>query len=706
MIKNLLMGITGNVKNENKKNNIIEEPEIFEKSNMIENSTAYAEFKEKQIKLSQLIWDTMSIIEQLNMNKDKAYLNELINKVNNDNFKIQVVGTFKNGKSTFINSFLGSDVLPAYATPCTAVINEVKYDKEKKALLYFKDPIPDKLASNIPENVLKHIKEYGKKDIPPIEIPEKNIEDYAVIPIGKELNEISYESPYEKIELFWPVEILKNGVEIIDSPGLNEHETRTRVTCEYLDKADAILFILAADKLCSADEMNFIKTYLKNNGHDDVFFVVNRFDTLRNERDKKRTVDYAKIQLIDYTAFKEDGIFFISALDALDGKIDNNIEQYQNSGMPKLENSLSNFLVNGKGKIKLAQPAKELKRIIKNEVLEKEIPMQLKAFNSSLNEIIKKREDAEPKIKDLKEQRSKLSNKLDILINNSIPDIEDKIKRFFMDLNTNIPEWINEYEISTAIPLAPTKAKIEPVIEEILNFIRDKIETEQFEWQNKTLAPIIQNKFEIIQQTIENKIEEFYCNIDKIKFEFSSVENVEQTEDIPVWQRLIAAGGGFMVSGVAGAALGGMEGFSKDFVKGIITQFAVFYGLAIVGLLNPVTIFIAIVSSILISLGKSTNKIESKIKKMVAKEICDSVNKANIESGDKIINDIRNNFYTVKDKILKSLDCEIANLEEYMDGIIKELKNGEKEVARKKESLSNCLEQLKTIYNKTDTLIS
>lgn len=700
------MSIAGNRKDENSKTNTIEEPKIFEKSNMIENSTAYAEFKEKQIKLSQLLCDTISIIEQLNMNKDKAYLNELINKVNNDTFKIQVVGTFKNGKSTFINSFLGSNVLPAYATPCTAVINEVKYDKEKKALLYFKDPIPNKLASNIPESVLNHIKQYDKTYIPPIEIPEENIEDYAVIPIGKELNEISYESPYEKIDLFWPVELLKNGVEIIDSPGLNEHETRTRVTCEYLDKADAILFVLAADKLCSADEMNFIKTYLKNNGHDDVFFVVNRFDTLRNERDKQRTVDYAKIQLTDYTAFKEDGIFFISALDALDGKIDNNIEQYQNSGMPKLENSLSNFLVNGKGKIKLAQPAKELKRIIKNEVIEKEIPMQLKALNSSLNEIIKKREDAEPKINNLREQRRNVSDKLDILIGRSIPDIEDKIKRFFVDLNTNIPEWISEYKISTAIPLVPTKGKMEPVIVEILNFIRDKIEDEQFEWQNNTLAPVIQNKFEIIQQTIENKIEEFYCDIDKIKFEFSSAENMGQTEEIPVWQRLIAAGGGFIVSGVAGAALGGIEGFSKDFVKGIITQFAVFYGLAIIGLLNPVTICIAIVGSILISLGNSTNKIESKIKEMVAENICDCVNKANIESGDKIINDIRNNFYIVKDKILESLDCEIKNLEEYMDGIIKELKKGEKEVAQKKEYLSNNLEQLKIIYNETDTLIS
>ena len=35
---------------------------------------------------------------------------------------------------------------------------------------------------------------------------------------------------------------IENGVEIIDSPGLNEHATRTKVTMDYLSKADAILF--------------------------------------------------------------------------------------------------------------------------------------------------------------------------------------------------------------------------------------------------------------------------------------------------------------------------------------------------------------------------------------------------------------------------------------------------------------------------------
>ena len=70
------------------------------------------------------------VIKYLNMSNYSDSLSKLSEKVNNDTFKIQVVGTFKNGKSTFINALLGSHVLPAYSLPCTAVINEVKYGKE------------------------------------------------------------------------------------------------------------------------------------------------------------------------------------------------------------------------------------------------------------------------------------------------------------------------------------------------------------------------------------------------------------------------------------------------------------------------------------------------------------------------------------------------------------------------------------------------
>jgi len=50
----------------------------------------------------------------------------------------------------------------------------------------------------------------------------------------------NYINPYEKVEIFWPVELCRNGVEVIDSPGLNEHTTREQITMDYLSIVDAV----------------------------------------------------------------------------------------------------------------------------------------------------------------------------------------------------------------------------------------------------------------------------------------------------------------------------------------------------------------------------------------------------------------------------------------------------------------------------------
>ena len=91
--------------------------------------------------------EASSVVSALNMEQLHDSLKKLQDKAQNDAFKIMVVGTFKNGKSTFINSFLGKDILPAYSIPTTAVINEVKYGETKRAVLHFRDPAARTAAS-------------------------------------------------------------------------------------------------------------------------------------------------------------------------------------------------------------------------------------------------------------------------------------------------------------------------------------------------------------------------------------------------------------------------------------------------------------------------------------------------------------------------------------------------------------------------------
>src|SRR5579875_3819542 len=86
-----------------------------------------SDFLEKRKALVALLERLQSVLHMLNMTAWQQKMQQLEQRATSDNFKVLVIGEFKRGKSTFINALLGQEVLPAYATPTTAIINEVKW---------------------------------------------------------------------------------------------------------------------------------------------------------------------------------------------------------------------------------------------------------------------------------------------------------------------------------------------------------------------------------------------------------------------------------------------------------------------------------------------------------------------------------------------------------------------------------------------------
>lgn len=60
----------------------------------------YSWFKEKKSALVGLIRESSRIINDISLTQHAKGLSQLGLKVDNDTFKIQVIGTFNNGKST------------------------------------------------------------------------------------------------------------------------------------------------------------------------------------------------------------------------------------------------------------------------------------------------------------------------------------------------------------------------------------------------------------------------------------------------------------------------------------------------------------------------------------------------------------------------------------------------------------------------------
>ena len=654
-------------------------------------NSSYAEFKDKQERLGALIRESSDCLKDLSMIKYAENLTQLSNKVSDDSFKIMVVGTFKNGKSTFINSLLGKDILPAYAVPCTAVINEVKYGKES-AVLYFRNPLPDKLPSELPAAVENHINRNGKKDLQPITIPYKEIEDYVCIPMNKDFNEIALESPYEKLELFWPSSLLENGVEIIDSPGLNEHETRTKVTSEYLSKADAILFVLNAQAICSQEEMKFIENSMNSYGFTNPFFIVNRFDAIR-EREKQRLIDFTHSKLDQYTKQK---IYFISAIDALDGKEDNDEALLEKSGVPVLENDLADFLTNERGRAKLRQPLNELIHVLKRVTLDKYIPDQRKLLDKDINILKKRLETEKPKLDVLREKKQQLSKNMKNRISSSSKQLAFLVRENTRSLGNKVISWVNECNIDE-IGATSKEADRKKAAEKILNYVSQKIEKEQQAWNNEILRPEIEKSIEEIFESAESRINEIYSIIDSINIALT--DGNPDTEAVPTWERIAGTVGGLIFGDISTAISGGINGLSKEFFKTFAMNFGIAIGLSLLGILNPFTAIPVLAGLIWYNISSGGAKVRDQIKKGVSEEIVKQISQQSNLVADNMQKQFEYKFNKQADQIVDALDIEINSVEQKVNDIITEKEKGEEAVAQKRALLDRCEMKLNSTLN-------
>ena len=660
----------------------------------------YGPYKEKQKKLSEIIKRASDLLGILNMDSHQENLDKVSEKIENDSFKIQIVGTFKNGKSTFINSFLGEEILPAYTLPATCVINEVKYGDEKRAVVYFCNPITDDMRiKGISEKAYQHIMKYNKKDVPPLEIPYNEIEEYVTIPLVEEPSVALMSSPFERVELFWPMDLLKNGVEIIDSPGLNEAQARTKVTMEYLTKADAIIFLLIADKLLSQDEMDFIQYNLKENGFDKPFFIVNKCDIIR-PREIPQIKNYTKERLLPYTSFGESGFYFVSALNALDGKIENDMELYQKSGMPEFENRLSEFLTKEKGLAKLSQPAREVRKILSINAVDK-INADLSSLNRGLDEVKEKYEEAKPRLNNLEHKKELVAERLNNKIIMTMPEIRRCATQHIADLCRSIPAWASEFQPTTNLGMIPGKEKQNRLISEVSEHINSNIEKSEMEWKNKVLSPLLDEKVKEIFGSVESDLQNIFDEIDSVSVQITGSDSLED-KDIPVWQRIACAAGGMVIGGPALAFSGGLNGIGKDFAKTLAIELGGIILLSVLGLTNPIFLLSFLAGTFIFTGKQNESKTTKKIKEAVSDESIKQLN----ENKDKMIQDmidsISSRFDELANMVVKAVDVEIGDVKKQVEDIVKELKKGKESVENRKKDLDVCRNHIKALVCEID----
>ncbi|MGD0960993.1 MAG: dynamin family protein [Methylomonas sp.] len=156
----------------------------------------------------------------------------------------------------------------------------------------------------------------------------------------------------------FPHPLLKEGLCILDTPGLNALGCEPELTLNILPSAQAIIFVLAADTGVTKSDLEMWNTHVCNiNGQQrqGLAVVMNKIDSMWDDLADNHNPDTAIQNQIETTAsilnIDQNLIFAVSAKQALLAKVRNDINLLEKSRIQKLENYLSKEILDQRREI-------------------------------------------------------------------------------------------------------------------------------------------------------------------------------------------------------------------------------------------------------------------------------------------------------------------------------------------------------------------
>lgn len=213
--------------------------------------------------VKQLVANAKTAISILERNKETsaiATISNMIRQANRNDVVVMVCGEFKKGKSSFINSLLEVEICAVDEDIATASISIIKYGETQKVVRYYDNN--GKLESQ--DISIEEIDKYTKGD---------STEVHSTVRLEISLNN----------------EQLKNGLVIIDSPGVGGmNPLHKQLTKSFIPQADIVLFMLGADTPMSESEIVFYNDEILGKAKKTAF-IMNKIDDNPNYIDLNST---------------------------------------------------------------------------------------------------------------------------------------------------------------------------------------------------------------------------------------------------------------------------------------------------------------------------------------------------------------------------------------------------------------------------------
>ncbi|MEW7987330.1 MAG: dynamin family protein [Candidatus Thiodiazotropha sp.] len=375
-------------------------------------------------------------------------IEETLTTLRGDKLTIAFVAEFSRGKTELINAIFFADygrrLLPSDAGRTTMCPTEIFYDNVRHEAYVRLLPIETRLQDSTLSQLRHDTKQWVHY---PLEIDSVEQMQAALNEViqtktvtleeAKHLGLYSQElhphqnEPPETVEIpkwrhamiSFPHDMLKKGLTILDTPGLNALGTEPELTLNMLPAAQAVLFVLGADTGVTRSDMEIWQHHVKgfqSGRQRGLMVVLNKIDTLWDDlREHEDIHDAIRSQQSDTAAMlgvESKAVFPISAQKGLLAKIKNEPELLDKSGLLDLENYLGQDVLNIKQQIVLDTISSDVGQMLDNS---------RSMLSGKLNETKYQLEELE-----------ELSDKSDDVINNLMEKTRSEQAQYLRDVDT------------------------------------------------------------------------------------------------------------------------------------------------------------------------------------------------------------------------------------------------------------------------------
>lgn len=539
------------------------------------------EYSEMRRELDSVLHKVTQLPDSIFSTTQRAALGRLERQSGDTAFRIAVVGAFSSGKSTFLNALVRQsegDLFPSSPVPCTANVNILRYGEERRLFKMVRGK-----EHRIDDAEFKAL----------IELPD-HIQSAAEFMSG-ETDALIVEAP---------VALCKQGVQLVDSPGLNEHPKRTEITDRFLRRSDAVILLMNANQLLTQDERSLIEQLAKSIKKENLFFAVNFFDQVdaqAREKVRSRALSYLKDIYNGQPEELRERVHFISSKYAIKDYRAGIASEWTDA-IVRLEAAVGSYIAGASGALRWRRLANETMEILAN-TYDRAHSMCDLDFNELDEEIARSKRSHAEILRSLEEvARTKAVARA--TIESQYAAAVDELSTAFGEFCGDFPGYLEQHAEHWHSDASPIWGKSEVIEDYKAQLSRDMKSILEW-WANEVATPIIASRFQHLLEQLNRQFVDVQRQFNRLEHLMDPDYEVQDIDQDTAFVTFMKGAGGFVSGGPMGALVGATMEPSAIAVN-FAASFAAGFTLVALGLGGPVSLALgaAVIGMAQLFLGK------------------------------------------------------------------------------------------------------